>query len=64
MLASGLTNVNKLILVLLVMNDSDLQFSAGVELAQTLNGFLTMHHGGDSGALLIVRERRHSPQDK
>lgn len=46
------------------MNDSDLEFSTGVELAQTLNGFLAMHHGGDSGALLSVRERCHSPQDK
>lgn len=47
-------------LVVLLMNESDLQFSAGIELAQTLNGFLTMHHGGDGGALLSGRETSQS----
>lgn len=56
--------LTKLNLIVLTMNDSDLEFSTGVELAQTLNGFLAMHHGGDGGALLSVRERRHSPQNK
>lgn len=35
-----------------IINEADLQFSASVELAQTLYSLLAMHHGGNSRPLL------------
>lgn len=37
-------------------NRAHLQFSPGVELAQTLHGLLAMHHGRHSGTLLHSKE--------
>lgn len=34
------------------------EFPPGVELAQAFDSLLTVHHGGHSGALLHVEERK------
>lgn len=39
------------------MWDGYLEFSASVELAETLNSFLSVHHGGHCGAMLQAKTR-------